>query len=75
MLKSKYFRITNKLKFPTCTAASVNSVVVLQVEPAAHEKPVVSLIGYDGNITQRILGESSVHLNGVRLRHYSVFAI
>ncbi|XP_040896473.1 axonemal dynein light chain domain-containing protein 1 isoform X2 [Toxotes jaculatrix] len=28
------------------------------------ETPLVSLIGYDRNITQRKLGESSVHLNG-----------
>ncbi|XP_074490862.1 axonemal dynein light chain domain-containing protein 1 [Sebastes fasciatus] len=28
------------------------------------ESPVVKLINYDGNITQRKLGESSVHLNG-----------
>ncbi|XP_078025023.1 axonemal dynein light chain domain-containing protein 1 [Epinephelus lanceolatus] len=27
------------------------------------ESPVVKLIGYDGNITQRKLGQSSVHLN------------
>ncbi|XP_032382037.1 axonemal dynein light chain domain-containing protein 1 isoform X2 [Etheostoma spectabile] len=31
------------------------------------ESPVVKLISYDGNITQRKLGESSVHLNGPEL--------
>ncbi|XP_029284721.1 axonemal dynein light chain domain-containing protein 1 isoform X2 [Cottoperca gobio] len=32
------------------------------------ESPVVKLINYDGNITQRTLGESSVHLNGMKPR-------
>ncbi|XP_042339902.1 axonemal dynein light chain domain-containing protein 1 [Plectropomus leopardus] len=31
------------------------------------ETPVLKLIGYDGNITQRKLGESSVYLNGTDL--------
>lgn len=41
-------------------------VVVHQVELAVREKPVVRLIGYDGNITERVLEESSVHLCQVR---------
>lgn len=41
------------------------SLVVLQVEPLVCEETRVKLIGYDGNITERILGESNVHLCGV----------
>ncbi|XP_076583081.1 axonemal dynein light chain domain-containing protein 1 [Chaetodon auriga] len=37
---------------------------VCQGEPVVCESPVVKLINYDGNITHRKLGESSVHLNG-----------
>ncbi|XP_049444840.1 axonemal dynein light chain domain-containing protein 1 isoform X1 [Epinephelus fuscoguttatus] len=36
---------------------------VSQGELMVCESPVVKLIGYDGNITQRKLGQSSVHLN------------
>ncbi|XP_070765582.1 axonemal dynein light chain domain-containing protein 1 [Enoplosus armatus] len=35
-----------------------------QEELTLCDSPVVKLIGYDGDITQRKLGESSVHLNG-----------
>ncbi|XP_026202232.1 axonemal dynein light chain domain-containing protein 1 isoform X2 [Anabas testudineus] len=37
---------------------------VCQVELAVCEKPVLKLVGYDGNITERVLGESTVHLYG-----------
>lgn len=43
-----------------------SAIVVLQGEPTVCETPVVKLISYDGNISQRRLGESSVHLNEVR---------
>uniref|UniRef100_A0A3Q3L9S9 Axonemal dynein light chain domain containing 1 n=1 Tax=Mastacembelus armatus TaxID=205130 RepID=A0A3Q3L9S9_9TELE len=39
-------------------------VIVLQGELTAHKKPVVNLIGYDGNIIHRELVESTVHLKG-----------
>ncbi|KAF3690727.1 Axonemal dynein light chain domain-containing protein 1 [Channa argus] len=35
-----------------------------EVEQATREEAVMKLIGYDGNITQRILGDSSVRLSG-----------
>ncbi|KAK2835310.1 hypothetical protein Q5P01_015794 [Channa striata] len=35
-----------------------------EVEQATCEKAVMNVIGYDGNITQRILGEGSVQLSG-----------
>lgn len=41
-------------------------VVVQQEELTVCQSPVVKLIGYDGNIMQKKLGESSVHLSGVR---------
>ncbi|XP_026179535.1 axonemal dynein light chain domain-containing protein 1 [Mastacembelus armatus] len=37
---------------------------VCQGELTAHKKPVVNLIGYDGNIIHRELVESTVHLKG-----------
>ncbi|XP_078114779.1 axonemal dynein light chain domain-containing protein 1 [Sander vitreus] len=39
----------------------------MQGELTVCESPVVKLISYDGNITQRKLGESSLHLNGPEL--------
>uniref|UniRef100_A0A672G9C9 Axonemal dynein light chain domain containing 1 n=1 Tax=Salarias fasciatus TaxID=181472 RepID=A0A672G9C9_SALFA len=43
-----------------------NCCFVLQGKVAIFDSPVVKLINYDRNITQRKLEESSVHLNGVR---------
>lgn len=48
------------------TCKKIKSVVVLQGELTVCESPVVKLIGYDGDITQRKLGESHAYLNGVR---------
>lgn len=42
-----------------------SALIVLQGEPTT-DSTVVKLIGYDGNITQKKLGESTVRLNGVR---------
>lgn len=42
-----------------------SALIVLQGEPTTNST-VVKLIGYDGNITQKKLGESTVRLNGVR---------
>lgn len=39
---------------------------VLQGALTVCESTVVKLIGHDGNINERKLGESSVHLKGVR---------
>uniref|UniRef100_A0A8C3ATR4 Axonemal dynein light chain domain containing 1 n=1 Tax=Cyclopterus lumpus TaxID=8103 RepID=A0A8C3ATR4_CYCLU len=49
-----------------CRKLQVNVVVVVvqQGELTVFETTVVKLISYDGNITQRKLGESRVHLNG-----------
>lgn len=52
-----------------------NAVIVLQGELTVCESTAVKLIGYDGNITQRKLGESSVHLNGVRGLNYTLFSV
>ncbi|XP_071402949.1 axonemal dynein light chain domain-containing protein 1 [Centroberyx affinis] len=38
--------------------------VGLQVAPSDHQSPLLKLIGYDGNVTERMLGESSVRLDG-----------
>ncbi|XP_035508721.1 axonemal dynein light chain domain-containing protein 1 [Morone saxatilis] len=48
-----------------CTAEGYEAQQeVCQGELTVCESPVVKLIGYDGNITQRKLGESSIHLSG-----------
>ncbi|XP_031715521.1 axonemal dynein light chain domain-containing protein 1 isoform X2 [Anarrhichthys ocellatus] len=48
---------------------------VYQGELAVFETPVVKLISYYGNITQRKLEESSVHLNGVRKLNHILFPV
>ena len=45
---------------------------VQQGEPTVCESPVVKLISFDGDITQRKLGESSIHLNGVRQLNHTL---
>ena len=52
-----------------------NVVVVLQGELTVCESPVVKLINYDGNITQRKLGESSVQLNEVSEFNHTVLNV
>lgn len=42
-----------------------SALIVLQGELTTNST-VVKLIAYDGNITQKKLGESTVRLNGVR---------
>lgn len=43
-----------------------NAFIVLQGELPACDDIVVKLIGYDGNITEKKLGQSTVHLPWVR---------
>lgn len=40
--------------------------IVLQGEVPTCDDIVVKLIGFDGNITEKKLGQSTVHLPGVR---------
>lgn len=50
-------------------------VVLLQGELTVYEAPVLKLISYDGNITQRKLGESRVQLKGVRTLKHTPFPV
>ncbi|KAG7513581.1 hypothetical protein JOB18_011935 [Solea senegalensis] len=52
------------LKDTTAEGHEIQQPDVCEGELVVCETPVVRQIGYDGNITQKKLGESSVHLNG-----------
>uniref|UniRef100_A0A3Q2FXB3 Axonemal dynein light chain domain containing 1 n=1 Tax=Cyprinodon variegatus TaxID=28743 RepID=A0A3Q2FXB3_CYPVA len=64
--KTLYFAayiFLNKVAF-TALKSKISNNVVLQGEPLECDRPVLKLIDYDGNITEKYLEESSVQLTG-----------
>ena len=52
-----------------------SAVLVLQGELTVCKSPVVKMISYDGHVIEKNLGESRVHLTGVRWSKSYTFSV